>query len=98
MILTFKSMFLDTTSGESEGGWEKAGFKSAVRWQAPGRMSVAVFLTAFFKCSSASEPPQFYAVEPVPAFEDEFGPSVLFSVSPDLSCPSVWILGLAVVV
>jgi hypothetical protein len=37
-------------------------------------------------------------IEPVPVFEDELGPSIIFSVYSDLSCPFVNILGLAVVV
>ena len=37
-------------------------------------------------------------IEPVPVFEDELGPSIIFSVYPDLSCLFVNILGLAVVV
>jgi len=51
-------------------------------------------------CQSYSyyEPMQVYAFESVPDFEDEFGPSILLSASPDISCPLVCVLGLAVVV
>jgi hypothetical protein len=38
--------------------------------------------------SSSSAPPPVWAVEPVDVSEDEFGPSIFFSVSP--ISPSRW--------
>jgi hypothetical protein len=35
------------------------------------------------------------ATGPVPVFEDKFSSAILFSVSPDFSCPLVCVLGLA---